>query len=258
MQLQPPEPLNQHHRPSPPFLGVVIKFQKWKVCGFIPTSRRTDEQRTKRKEKNKQEEGMRVRRRVLAQRGLLAAATMVVVVVCMGMVLSERGFVAAQDLACRDLYPSMYCCAEPDINTVTHQPQDCSRNNTVLVNCFARNGVECNGQVGTSSPVPFNNSVPCDGLYYPAQNVSFRQVSGLYLCACMCVRADVSFCRLCSSAPSDPPLCVLAAGIRSESASLWTKKTFTTWTRPWHCLCSLGCLGSTASTWGILPLGWQR
>lgn len=80
------------------------------------------------------------------------------------------------DVPCLDLFPSMYCCVEPVYNPTTFQPVGCQRNNTFLIDCFRRHGVECDGIVGVSSPDYFNDSVNCGQEWYNRSDVAFRKV----------------------------------------------------------------------------------
>ena len=50
-------------------------------------------------------------------------------------------------LSCSSLYESQVCCASPTIDIVTQQPSGCKPDYTVLVPCFAREGVYCDGVV---------------------------------------------------------------------------------------------------------------
>eukprot|EP01147_Barroeca_monosierra_P010440 gene10440-2571_t len=79
------------------------------------------------------------------------------------------------DVPCLDLFPSMYCCVEPVYNPTTFQPVGCQRNNTFLIDCFRRHGVECDGIVGVSSPDYFNDSVNCGQEWYNRSDVAFRK-----------------------------------------------------------------------------------
>ncbi|EGD81816.1 Gp39 [Salpingoeca rosetta] len=97
-------------------------------------------------------------------------ATTVVVLACCIVELAP-----VEAIPCEALFPSMYCCVTPEQNPVTFQPVGCRRNNTVLVDCFARQGVECDGIMGTSSPTPSNNSVVCDDRWYSRDDVAFQQ-----------------------------------------------------------------------------------
>eukprot|EP00038_Savillea_parva_P017417 m.20181 g.20181 ORF g.20181 m.20181 type:complete len:232 (+) comp3763_c0_seq2:96-791(+) len=52
-------------------------------------------------------------------------------------------------IACRDLYPAMYCCTSPQVNEQTQSAVGCTRDRTVSTRCYARDGVTCdtgNGQ----------------------------------------------------------------------------------------------------------------
>ncbi|KAL9645410.1 hypothetical protein ABK040_002609 [Willaertia magna] len=47
--------------------------------------------------------------------------------------------------SCDGLYSSQYYCDEPKIDSKTYEYEGCQKNNTVLVNCYVREGVECSG-----------------------------------------------------------------------------------------------------------------
>ena len=58
------------------------------------------------------------------------------------------GFPEVQsDIACTRLYAAQYCCTRAVINLYTQQAENCTRANTALVPCFARQGVRCDGKV---------------------------------------------------------------------------------------------------------------
>eukprot|EP00039_Didymoeca_costata_P010479 m.141202 g.141202 ORF g.141202 m.141202 type:complete len:219 (+) comp14841_c1_seq8:168-824(+) len=79
-------------------------------------------------------------------------------------------------MPCNEMYIAHICCASPKIDTKTQQPENCEPHGSVLVPCFALNGVNCDGKVHRSfSEDNDKGRVPCRGRYYEASSAVFNK-----------------------------------------------------------------------------------